>query len=141
MPAYDPAREELIYQHGDAPDPMGERGAGFQSTINLANGAAVGHPKIRYRDVVIEADVYQAGEDPSTLRVQIICPRCRHGLTIPAALKSIDWDPQGGAPQDGGQISVEKFKCTWETSAERQHFGLSLCNWSVAIDKNVARDA
>ena len=140
MASYDPHTEELIYQSGDAPDPEGQIGGGFQQSINLGKSAS-GHPKIRYRDIVIEADVYDL--EGVAFHVMILCPRCRNSLRISRERKAIDWDPEAGHPQDGGQISIEPFQCTWENgerNGERQDFGLGLCGWRVAVDKNIARD-
>jgi hypothetical protein len=35
------------------------------------------------------------------------------------------------------------MKCTWEleNDGRRMEFGLGLCNWTVGIDHNIARDA
>lgn len=148
MRAYDPHREELVHLAGDpdtggmtargfeaAPDPWGTGKVGYQQTADLTSNA-LGHPKIRYRDLVIEADVYAMPGAP--MHVHIICPRCRNALRIPADRKRIEYDPAAGAPTDGGRLSIETFECTWEAGAER---GSGLCRWRVAVDDNVARDA
>lgn len=137
MRAYDPQTEELYQIAGDAPDPTGLPGPagaalrGQQSTMKMT-GAALAHPMVRYKDHVLEADLYG---DPQSgcFVVHLLCPRCRHALTIDSARKAMSWE--------NSQLSVEKFRCTWELSDQRQAFGLSLCGWQVVIDKNVARDA
>lgn len=138
MGSFDPQREELVHLAGDAPDPMGTGLLGQQASVNLTK-TALGHPKIRYRDVVIEADVYALPGEP--MHVHILCPKCRNALRIPADRKRIEYDPKGGPPQDGGRISIETFECTWEVSADRQQFGVGLCRWRVAVENNIARDA
>lgn len=148
MPAIiDPRREELVHLAGDAPDPLAEvhgfehaRGTGIASTVNLTK-TAKGHPKIRYKDFLITADVYELAGEP--MKIHLICPRCRHALWIRADRKHIDYDVTADV-DNGGRLSVEPFMCTWELDAEpgarRMEFGLSLCKWRVAIDNNVARD-
>jgi len=137
-------REELVHLAGDAPDPMADvlgfehaRGVGIQSTIRMTKQAK-GHPKIRYKDFLLEADVYDLAGEP--LWVHLICPRCHHALKISADKKSIDYD-RAVTPELGGRLSVEPFMCTWELpEGRRQEFGIGLCRWRVAIDNNVAKD-
>jgi hypothetical protein len=165
LAAFDPDREELVplqgdpndvhasdvYQQAQQLDPSGSGRLGMASQMNLQK-TALGHPLIRYRDVVIEADVYADGA--GGLIVNIYCPRCRHSLSIPSTRKAIEFEPQAtldkatGQIQKRGKISVEPFRCTWElgrgtdaTAGDRMNFGVGLCNWTVAIDNNVARDA
>lgn len=137
MGSFDPQREELVHLAGDAPDPSGSGLVGHQASLNLSR-TALGHPKIRYRDLVIEADVYALPGVP--MYVHILCPKCRHALKIAEDRKHIEYDPKAGPPQDGGRISIEAFQCTWEMDDQRQQFGLSLCGWKVVVDNNIARD-
>lgn len=146
----DPEREELVHLAGDAPDPLAgmagvehAHGGGFTSTVRMTK-AAKGHPMIRYKDKIVEADVYELDGEP--LRVHLICPRCStptapHGLNITADRKAIEYDPTRNVDA-GGRLDVEVFECTWELpEGRRQAFGLSLCRWRVAIENNIARDA
>jgi hypothetical protein len=163
--AFDPEREELVplkgdpsevhasdvYSQGRHYDPGGSGMVGMASQMNLQR-TALGHPLIRYRDVVIEADVYAAPD--GGLIVNLYCPRCRNSLTVPSGRKAIDFEPQTvrdkatGQLVKRGKISIETFRCTWElgrgtdaTAADRMQFGTGLCNWTVAVDNNRARDA
>lgn len=132
MQAFDPEREELEFLAGDQPLPE----KGLVSTTDLTQTAKA-HPMIRYKDRVIEADLYEMG---GQLMVHLLCPRCRHALKISSERKHMEWDRES--------LSVEPFTCTWElgrdtsgTDGDHIAFGLGLCGWRVAIDKNVARDA
>ncbi|HEY4266756.1 MAG TPA: hypothetical protein VGM94_01060 [Galbitalea sp.] len=135
-----PHKREMVQLAGDAPDPTGMTShAGMQSTMRLSE-SAVCHPLIQYKDFVMTADVYHvAGEPPF---VHLICPRCRNTLTIPGQRKHIEYETTGG-PDNAGTISIEAFECTWELEGHvrRMEFGLGLCRWKVAIDKNIAKDA
>lgn len=143
---FDKEREELVHLAGDQPDPLtgmpgvetARAGGGIMSTVRMTKSAA-GHPKVRYKDFVLELDVY---EPPGAPRyVHLICPRCRHALRITEDRKAMEYDPTRDV-ENGGRISVEKFTCTWELPEDRRmEFGLGLCRWTVAIDNNVARDA
>lgn len=158
---YDPQTEDLTFLAGDAvvhqaasADPWGSGVIGRSSTVQLEK-AALGHPYIRYRDMLIEADVYpQLGsaeaDDGVKLEVILICPRCRNQLRVRSERKAIEWIP--GAPEIDphsheavvrGVLSIEKFQCTWEldSSANVTGKGENLCRWRVVVDKNVARDA
>jgi hypothetical protein len=128
MRAYDPNTEELYHIAGDAPDPSGTELLGMQSSIQASRPST--RVMVRYRDVVLEIDVYQTKE---SLAFNLLCPRCRHSLWIRAEQKSIEWN--------GKMLSVEPFGCTWELDDDRHQFGMNLCNWKVAIDNNIAKDA
>lgn len=122
--------EEVFQICGDAPDPMGSHRIGQEISADLTK-TALGHPKIRYRDRIIEADVY--GIDGS-LMIHLICPKCStpdtvHALKISSDQKQISYDPSDG------RLSIEPFSCTWEAPD-----GVGLCKWRVAIDDNVAKD-
>jgi uncharacterized protein YbaR (Trm112 family) len=143
MPLYDEKREELVHLAGDVADYAGNSHVrGYQSSLNLGKHPDVKHPKVRYKDFLIECDVYQYPEAP--LEVVLICPRCRNTLKISEERKQLEYDPSRN--QDaGGHLSVEPFTCTWEIDpskdGRRMDFGLGLCGWRVGITDNVARDA
>lgn len=130
-PAYNDKREELYQICGDAPDPAGTglRGVGHDIALNKTR---LGKALIRWRDRVIEADVYEMG---GQLAVHMICPKCSrpeevHALWVKEERKAIEYDARTEI------ISIEKFRCQWHDS-----FGTGWCNWTVAIDKNIAKDA
>jgi hypothetical protein len=138
--AFNPQREEMFQIKGDAPDPTGvgpERG--FESRMKIGGAGRVGIAKVRYRDRITEADVYKVDGEP--YRVVLYCPRCEKVLTIPGDRKQIDWTPPApGHEAEGGVLSVERFRCTWELG-DQQTLGAELCRLTLAIDRNVARDA
>lgn len=157
---FDPQTEELTFIAGDKAVHQRRRehhgGAiSSSSTVHL-DKAALGHPLIRYRNRLIEADVYPllgapVGEDgKQAIEVIIICPRCEHELRISSLAKSVHWEP-GAAVLDverqamvfRGQLSVEPFTCTWEinTKTPVTGHGENLCRWRVGIDKGLALDA
>ena len=80
----------------------------------------------------ITCEVYKAGD---LLSVHTICPKCGNGGWIDGRNKQISFD------RDTGRLEIEKFKCPWEMSAERQHFGVGMCNLVLAYDGKVAKDA
>ncbi len=146
-----PSRE-LFHLAGDVPDPAGTGLRGRASTLRL-DRTAMGHPKIVYKDFLLEGDVYALPDAPKYLH--LICPLCRRALRITQDNKTIDYDPAlapkivpqlrncgvDDGPYWGGALSVERFECTWETDPEiRRQFGLAMCNWRVEIENNVARD-
>ena len=172
MNAFNPQTEELFYVAGDkpaavrqsnlnadgmvrSPDPRDRGLLGHQSSVQL-DKAALGHPLIRYRDRVIEADVYpyldgenDAG-DQQRLEVILICPCCEHELRVTSDRKAIEWTP--GAPEIDpttgqvivrGLLSISSFPCTWEkdTKTAVTGHGENLCRWKVGVDKGIARDA
>lgn len=173
MNAYNPQTEELFYVAGDkpvavqqtnlhaqgmvrSPDARDAGLLGHQSSVRL-DKAALGHPLIRYRDRVIEADVYpyldgdnDASGDKQRLEVILICPCCEHELRVTSDRKSIEWIP--GMPEIDattgqvvvrGLLSISPFQCTWEkdTKTPVTGHGENLCRWRVGVDKGVARDA
>lgn len=134
--AYDPGREELVHIAGDAPDPMGTGLVGQEATTDLRKNA-MATVLIRWRDKVIEAELY---ETDGQLMLHLVCPKCStpdapHGLHVKQSAKRIEYD------RERNLLYVEPFGCTWETGADRKAFGLNLCNWRVAIDGNIAKDA
>ncbi len=144
MPNFDPTREELEHVSGDRPTdgPVGKLGL-FDLTRNAYRVL------VRYRDQVIECEVFALPGEPIT--VHWLCPRCgpsHTGVmsTINGAHKKIDFDPRRKV-EDGGCLSVEPFKCSWELdgrtdgSARRQEFSLGMCSLTLAIDDNIAKEA
>lgn len=92
--------------------------------------SATAHPQIRYKDLLIECDLYETDGQYS---VHLICPRCHNFLKIESMHKTMEWD--------GKTLSVEPFECTWELGAARQEFGVSLCRWRVGVQRGIAKDA
>ena len=124
MPAINPNTEEMFTIIGDK-----QRGASAGYDLRKS---ALGHPMLRYGDLVLEVDVYERG---GILAVHMFCPACStvdepHALMISQLNKQIDYD------RDRQLLSVEPFRCTWEAPD-----GMGLCKWRVAIDKNVIRRA
>ena len=164
--AYNPQVEELVYVAGDqpvavrqnyaarSPDPLDAGLVGRSSTVRL-DKAALGHPLVRWRDLVIECDVYPFldggdGGDTSRLEVVLICPCCQNQLRVTSDRKAIEWipgapevDPSSGEMVVRGTLSIAVFQCTWEKDKTRAVTGSSenLCRWRVGIDKNKAIDA
>ena len=167
MNAFNPQTEELFYVAGDKPVAVQNNHAarsplaadsgliGKSSTMRL-DKAALGHPLVRYRDRVIEADVYpfldgenDAGGDRQRLEVLLICPCCENQIRVTSDRKAIEWIPGQPEIDPAGQVvvrgilSIEPFTCPWEkdTKAAVTGHGENLCRWRVGIDKGIARDA
>lgn len=157
--------KEVFHVAGDAPDPRGGDLRGVAAGYDLTR-SALGRPMLHYRlpdgtELVLEADVYAMPEQP--IYVLMLCPRCLAGgrqnaLRIVQGAKAMVYEPAAAVPPfpgwtqeqmahafphgAGGLLSVEAFGCTWEETPElRRDFGMSVCGWRVAIDKNVVRDA
>ena len=81
---------------------------------------AIGHPSIRYRDRLTQADVY---EMDGHLMVVLYCPKCEDALRITTDKKRIRYD------RTEDKISIEPLKCTWPE-----------CDWKVEIKANHAVD-
>lgn len=122
---------ELMHLAGD-PD------TGLMSTVSLSQ-SAIAHPIVRYKEFVLELDVYKTPDEP--MYVHLICPRCHNMLTISAKRKRMEL--RDGGERKGGIISIEPFECTWEMepNGRRVGFGLGLCRLKLAIDENIAKDA
>ncbi len=128
-----------------APDPMGTGLVGLQSGMERV---PLCKPLIRYRDLVMEVDVYPlpglaTAPGVPQFEIVLLCPRCStpdhpHHLRITSDRKHIELEMVSEHSYDGARLSVEGFECTWEAGLER---GSGLCRWKVAIDKNVAKDA
>lgn len=135
---FDPRTESLYHIAGDVSDPSGVEPEKFgaQSSIDMTK-SAIGHPLIRWRDRIIEGDLYQI---EGKLVLHVICPKCStpeapHALYIREERKGMEWNPETG------ELSIEPFECTWELpEGRRMEFGLGLCRWRVAIERNIARD-
>ncbi len=137
MRPYNPDKEELFTIKEDVTGPgvhQGEIVSGAKMSTYDVTKTAIGHPLIRWKDFVLEADVYKVGEN---LAVNIFCPRCRNSLWIKSENKQMEYDPVTNT------LSVEPFMCTWEIQEEilgnSRQFGMSLCRWNVGIDKNIAK--
>lgn len=148
-----------------AMDPLGRGNVGRSSGVDFRKSAA-GHPIVHYdgkhgRGFLV-LDVYKLIGAP--MYVHLVCPACSNrgheqeaSLRIGEENKKMSYEPDGvpkfagfnldevvrgmGQPSHGGLISIEPFRCTWEIEPTlRRDFGFSVCEWSVAIDNNIARD-
>lgn len=163
MSLYDAAREEMEVLGGDyaqrpmagvrqgvMADPAGERGKGLASQHNFDHAKTT--TVIRYKDKLIEADVYAVPNTP--VHVVIMCPRCGNASTIRGERKAIDWRPHAPEPVgkliNAGSISIEPFECSWELPDAGAHDARNtkqiigtapLCRLKIAVTKNVAKDA
>lgn len=135
--------EEIFELERGVADPTGAdpNMVGYRSSVLLDKSKIP--IQVRHKEFLLEVDLYMDGEGKPD-KILLLCPRCRNQLSIPAARKAIDFDPHA-LKEFGGQLSVEPFQCTWEADSSkhgrRMKFGLGLCGWRVAIDKNVAKDA
>jgi hypothetical protein len=139
----------------------GDMDHGLMSTTRLDLGK---HEVIvAEKDHLLTVDVYAIVGEP--LKIHLICPRCKHQLTISGERKAIEYDPMALSPLWGlsimndlpreyarhhahGKLSVEMFQCTWELEDEARdkgdvHIiaGGSLCRYRAAIDRNVLKEA
>lgn len=156
--------KECFHVAGDAPDPTGGELRGASAGYDLTK-SALGRPMLYYAlpdgtELVLEADVYALPNEPTY--IHLLCPRClasgrQNALRIVEGHKALSYDPKAIVPPfpgwtqeqmvhafprgAGGLLSVEAFSCTWEETPElHRDFGLAVCGWRVAIDKNVVRD-
>jgi hypothetical protein len=148
--AHDP--RELVTLGGDDAE-------GFATTYNMSK-SAFAHPYVFYKDLVLRFDAYRSEGEP--LRIHLMCPRCGNYSWLRSDQKQIDHDMSRPPPETlmqrlapaerrqafiGGELSVEKFTCSWELRSAGKHVpglvggGLSLCKLTLAIDHNVAKDA
>ncbi len=147
----------------------GDMDRGLTSTTRLDLGkrevAVIVRPKGSETMVtgVVVVDVYAF--EGKEFRVELVCPRCHHQLTITAERKAIDWNPVAPCPFPStiraelepehhylaampGVISIAKFGCTWELEDQMQDKGkdahlilnTSRCRYRAVIDKNVLRE-
>lgn len=160
VPALRPVKD-LVHIGGDVPDPSRRSSArGHQTTYDLER-TKFGEPKIFYQDragqqYVLTVDIYKYEGAP--IELMMFCPRCSkkgamHTLRITGEHKHIEYDPDhnpivpwgdNGRPVElGGRLSIERFKCTHELdSTKGVGFvgSANLCNWSVVVVENIARD-
>lgn len=144
----DPTGTGLVDQGRIAPDPARTGLVGATSGVHLdrTKDCTV---VIRYKDRLIEADVYAFPGAP--MKIVLLCPRCGNALNIESDKKQLELvkhvPEQIGSFWNHGKLSVEPFECTWELPDAGQHVpglvsaGTSLCRWKVGISNNIARDA
>lgn len=145
-------------EHGLQPGPRpmvhlaGDPDVGYRSEQRLDSAKI--EVIVTYKDFMMTVDVYPATAD-GPLELQYVCPRCRKGGRITAAMKAIEFDPAdvkiirlpNGVPAStGGRLSVEPFECTHELPEAVKHVnkhqhGFTLCKLRIAIDNNVGKDA
>lgn len=133
-------------------DAEGANRHGRIQQFNLDHGKVT--TVIRYKDQVIEADVYRLAGAP--IKVVFRCPRCGSDSTINGDQKAVeftDHEPRrvftdaGDVFMSAGELSVEPFQCPWEMPDAGAHVpglvsgGVSLCKLTLGIEKGVARDA
>lgn len=125
-----------------APVPFSRTGPGITAEHDF-RGAAIGQVYLIYQGrqvspppgmshYEIEAEVYRVD---GILSVHTVCPKCRHSQWIDGRNKTIEYDAKKGT------LHVEPFKCPWEMSEERKEFGFGLCNFTVAYDGKIVKDA
>lgn len=146
---HDPKTEELYEIKRDViENAHGQKVEAISSNIKMTNNA-MAHPMVRYKDRILECDLYSMPDGNGNhghFMLNFYCPRCENSLRILSTRKAMSWDPNPNV-QGGGYLSVEAFKCTWElgrseaTRGDRIIAGLGLCNWQVGIERNVAKDA
>ena len=96
------SNDEEIYEiKGDVADPGGTGRRGISVGADLTK-SAIGHPRIRFRDRISEADLYAADGE---LMVHMYCPQCQNANQILGSRKRIEWS--------GDRITIEVFTCTW----------------------------
>lgn len=137
--SYNPNKEEIYTIKEDVSMPgvhKGQTVSGVSSSLNFTK-TALGHPKVRYKDRIMEMDVYRSGE--GGYLIHSYCPSCQNAVSIKSENKKIDYDPITN------NLNIEAFECPWEKSDEllgsSRKFGFSLCRLKIAIDNNIAKDA
>lgn len=106
-------------------------------------GAAIGQLHLRYAGnhvspppgmshLQIECEIYEVD---GIFSVHTVCPKCGNGQWIDGKNKRVEYDARAKT------LHVEPFKCSWEMSADRQEFGVGMCNLRLAYDGKVAKDA
>jgi hypothetical protein len=131
---YDPEKEYVEYIAGDPKGPRPDvKGNPFDKrgqtqTWDLKKGV-VAEPKIRYKDMIIECELYEL---EGNLSLHMICPKCHNMLWVREPNKKVAYDPSTGL------IDVEASKCTWEVdpNSPMRLFGVSLCNFSFGVVKS-----
>lgn len=172
-----PKKRELFHIAGDLPEdvaaiePDRYVSGGFEThtKMDLAS-TALGHPKVLYRakdgrEFVLTVDIYALPDEP--MKAVLICPMCSteqeaHALDVKGDHKRIEYSASATnammLPNErgestltplGGELSIERFGCTWEIDTKREvtkgdlrvNMRSNLCAWRVVIEKNIARDA
>ncbi|MDX1421541.1 MAG: hypothetical protein R3322_00285 [Kiloniellales bacterium] len=86
----------------DVAHPSDSELRGTEGKHDLTRNARL-HPRIRYRDRVSEADLYdQAGR----LLMHFFCPKCGQPLKVET--------PQKNLRVREGKISMDSFRCSWD---------------------------
>lgn len=144
----DPTRTGIVSQSTRSRDPNGTGAVGASSGVQLdkTKDATV---VIRYKDRLIEADVYAFPGAP--IKLVLLCPRCGNALNVESDKKQMSFEKHAphavGDFINMGRLNVEPFECTWELPDAGVHVpglvsaGTSLCRWRVGISNNIARDA
>lgn len=144
--------QELYSICDDVLDPAGTGQRGKSVGMEFTQ-TTIGKPVIldRASGRFLTCDVYDMGA--AGLMVNLYCPRCStpekpHSLSIKAERKRIDFDAHAPGKYRNvhgvippGILNVEPFSCTWEYEGESAKFGIGACNWRVAIENNVAKEA
>lgn len=136
--------EDMFSKTPTSVDPAGLSGLGKGGNYNVTKQAA--HPLVRWAsphgDVLLTCDVYQYPGAP--IEVHLYCPKCaahdgsKNMLRISGDKKKVSYDPSR-RQEDGGELNVERFTCSWTPKNASYSFGINRCNWSVEISNNVAR--
>jgi len=122
------SRNEELYSIKDDPDPSGSGLMGKSAGYNLS-ATADAHPLVRWRDRVLQMDVFVRTEG---IVIHTYCPKCLNMLQISSHKKRIRFVPEANpdCTRPGGRLDVERFRCAW---------GDRGCDWQVVIVDNVAR--
>lgn len=147
----------------------GDEDHGFASTQYLDRGKQEVGVIVRPRNsitmiaAVATVDVYAIPNEP--VKLHLICPKCKHTLTVDGNRKAIDWRPTEPSPHaralrevlpaearyladNLGVMSVEEFQCTWELEDQKQDnqkevgiiSGRQLCKFRGVIERNILRE-
>lgn len=147
----------------------GDEDQGFTSTKYLNRGKQEVGVIVRPRNSitmiagVATIDVYALPGEP--VKLHLICPKCKHTLTVDGNKKAIDWRPTEPGPHaralrevlpaehryladNLGVLSVHQFQCTWETEDDKQDnqkevgiiSGRHLCKFKGVIERNILRE-
>jgi hypothetical protein len=169
----DPGVARLMGQGGGIVQPGGQQrelvqiagdvDTGISSTTRLDLGKQEVIVADKDRIHILTVDIYAIPGEP--LKAHLICPRCKHQLTIDEGKKPIDFRPRAPNPLGAsiladlppelhaagavGQLSIETFVCTWELEDRQQDAGKqdlgviargSLCRYRGSIDRNVLKE-
>jgi len=133
---YNPQKEELVSIDGD----WGEESR-YNPGLTMSHHADHGtiilslqrDPRVKF-----ECEIYPSGEGDHFI-LHMVCPRCRHALTINSRNKAMDLN------QSTGILNVEPSECTWELKPEEDpNAGLlitaGLCRYRFAIENSMVRE-